>query len=291
MDVKNTTVKGYDLILRQFAVFLRDSDIENVQLSDVMEWFGLMRSLGWDHNSFIPRAMALRKFFEFYEHQGVKVVDPWLIPIPNKEYKMSRVASEENYKKLLLSIPEATNDPRHIRNKAFINLLWDTGARNEEICSLDVGDLDLERKRAIIKTEKSRGVRPVREIFWTGNTSGNIKRWIEKRKNLVEKISHIEDKEALFISVCNQRIGRRMTNRGICEMLRKYSNRAGLPYMNAHSFRHRMGHHIIKSGGSNSDVANILGHSSLQSSFVYTQMNNIELEERYRSFMEVEVVI
>jgi site-specific recombinase XerD len=56
--------------------------------------------------------------------------------------------------------------------------------------------------------------------------------------------------------------------------------------MNAHSFRHRVGHHIIKSGGSSADVMNILGHSSVQSTTIYTMMSDLELEKRYRYFME-----
>ena len=55
--------------------------------------------------------------------------------------------------------------------------------------------------------------------------------------------------------------------------------------MNAHSFRHHRGHHIIKSGGSTSDVMNILGHSSVQSTTIYTMMRGKELEERARLFL------
>jgi integrase/recombinase XerC len=283
-NVRKNTTKGYDLILRQFAVFMRDQRLEAVKIGDVMEWFDLMQGLGWDQNSFVPRAMALRKFFEFYNHQGYKVINPWLIPVPQKQYKLPRVADEKNYRKLLAAIPEETNDPRHIRNRAIVMLLWDTGARNGEILSIDTGDIDLRRMKALIRTEKSKGMRPIREIFWTRETNDALEKWIRKRRELAEWL-YVHDEEALFISVCNQKSGKRLSIKGVGEMLRRYSNRAGIPYMNAHSFRHHMGHHIVKRGGSNSDVSNILGHSSLQSSFVYTQMTNIELQERYRSFM------
>jgi site-specific recombinase XerD len=285
INVTRSTMVGYNLMLRQMAVFLRDIDIEDVKVRDIVDYFGLMQKLGWDQNSFIPRAMAIRKFFEYFTQSGVKVMNPWLVPVPQKDYKISRVAGDEDYRKLIASIPNPTNDPRHIRNLAFINLLWDTGARNGEICSLNVSDLDLGEMKAVIKTEKSKGVRPVREIFWTDKTNESIERWLKKREYLSEKMYFV-DKNALFVSVCNAQAGNRMNIRGIGEMLRQYCNRAKIPHMNAHSFRHRMGHHIIKQGGSNSDVSNILGHSSLQSSFVYTQMTNLELQERYKNFME-----
>lgn len=285
INVTRSTMIGYNLMLRQMAVHLHDMDIEDVVVSDIVEYFGLMRKLGWDQNSFIPRAMAVRKFFEYFTQVGMQVLNPWLIPVPRKNYKIARVATDEDYHKLLESIPNPTNDPRHIRNRAFINLLWDTGARNGELCSLNVSDLDLVKMKAVIKTEKSKGMRPVREIFWTDKTNTAIKSWLKKREHL-SGIMYFVDKNALFISVCNAQAGNRMNIRGIGEMLRQYCNRAKLPHMNAHSFRHRMGHHIVKQGGSNSDVSNILGHSSLQSSFTYTQMTNVELHDRYKRFME-----
>lgn len=281
--VKSGTVKGYDMVLRQFGLYMRNCAMEDVRIDDVMSWFQLMQKFNWDYNSFIPKAMALRKFFEYWHRQGYSVIDPWLIPIPHKQCKIPRIADEANYKKLLRIVPKKTNDPRHVRNLAIINLLWDTGARNGELMSLNVGDIELTRRRAIIRTEKSKGWRPIREIFWTEGTNKNIERWMEKREHLTTTLE-FKDPEALFVSVCNQKNGQRFSLKGVGEMLRHYSNRAKIPYMNAHSFRHHMGHHIIKSGGSSADVMNILGHASVQSSSIYTMMSDRELEQRYRKF-------
>jgi site-specific recombinase XerD len=161
-------------------------------------------------------------------------------------------------------------------------MLWDTGARNGELLSLDISDIDSARRRAIIRTEKSRGWRPIREIFWTDPTNRNLERWMAKRADLAMD-NELKDLEALFISVCNF-FGRRLSLKGIGEMLRRYCNRAKIPCINAHSFRHHMGHDIIRKGGSSADVMNILGHASIQSSAIYTMMNDRELETRYRKF-------
>ena len=281
--VKKQTVKGYDRELRTFCLFLRNPHIEEITLNQVMEYLNGMEELGWDRNSFVGKCMALRKFFEFFRLQGYRVIDENLIPIPSKEFKMPRVADDETYNKLIMAIPKETNDPRHIRNLAIVNLLWDTGARNGEILSLDVNDLQLDKMKAIIRTEKSKGRRPIREIFWTADTHGNILRWLKKRDHLKD-IMQFQDADALFPSVNNQKAGQRLTVKGVGEMLRRYSNRAQIPYLNAHSFRHHMGHDIIKKGGSTSDVMNILGHASVQSSTVYTMMTDVELERRYRVF-------
>jgi len=275
--------KTYDQNLRQFCVYMRNCDIRLVKLEDILQWFEIMTTLGYDRNSFIPRAIALRKLFEFMTKTSVKVLDPWLIPVPNKVYRLPRVVDEEHYEKLLASIPKKTNDPRHIRNLAIVQLLWDTGARNGEICSLDIDDVNLQAKKAIINTEKNRGSRPFREIFWTDETSKSLERWWEKRVHLEKKIELVEPK-ALFISVMSHKTGCRFTNKGLSEMLRQYSNRADLPSMrvNAHAFRHNKAHQILKNGGTSADVMNILGHATLASGSIYQSMYGTELEERYR---------
>lgn len=276
--VRECTMKGYDQIIRAFAIFMHDCNIEDVTLDHVLKWFHLMKSFNYDPNSMMSKATALKKFFEFFVRQGYKVVDPWLIPVPMKTYKIPRVASEETYQKLIGAIPRMTKDPRHIRNLALISLLWDSGARNGELCAINIGDVDFERKRAVILTEKSKGRRPIREIFWTTETNEHLKKWVKVRSKFTKS-------EALFISLVSSKAGLRFTIKGVGEMLRRYSERAGITSpVNAHSLRHAMGHRIINKNGSGPDVMNILGHSTLASSSIYTMMENTELEARYRQF-------
>jgi integrase/recombinase XerC len=275
-QVKPETVRGYDQELRTFCLFLRNPEIENITIGDVMDYLNGLQQLGWKHNSFIPKCMALKKFFEFFRLQGYSVLDEELVPSPRKEYQIPRVLNEDSYRQLIAAIPY-NNDPRHIRNRAIISLLWDTGARNGEVVSLNIGDVDSSRMRAVIKTEKSRGRRPLREIFWTHDTNESLGRWAEKLR-----LMETREPEPLFVSAAGSNVGHRFTIKGVAEMLRRYSNRAKMPHINAHSFRHHMGHDIVRKGGSASDVMNILGHSTLASSSIYTMMTDNELEERYR---------
>jgi integrase/recombinase XerC len=194
------------------------------------------------------------------------------------------VANEDNYKQLIAAIPEKTNDARHIRNRAIVGLLWDTGSRNGEICALNIDQLDLVARKALIKTEKSRGRRPVREMFWSEDMNDALLAWMAKRQHLLKKIVPKEP-EAVFICINNWNSGARFTVRGVGEMLRHYCNKAKLPYMNAHSFRHHKAHAILHKGGSQADVQNVLGHASLASSSIYTMMFGTELEERARKFL------
>lgn len=285
--VKDSTNRGYVREIKNFCLFLRNPNLDEVGANDVMDYLNGMKDLGWEHNSFIGKCMALKKFFQYWEMRGEKVLNSELVPIPRKEYKLPRVATDEAFDQLMRAIPIKTNDPRHIRNRSIVSMLWDTGARNGEVLNLDVNDVDLIKKKALIKTEKSRGARPIREIFWTTGTNDNLKRWIDKREYL-KSVMKVFDENALYLSICSgaaaDTAGRRLTIKGVGEMLRRYSNKAGIEHVNAHSFRHHMGHSIVNKGGSAADVMNILGHASLASSTIYTMMSDKELEGRYRLF-------
>lgn len=275
------TLKGYELDLRSFCLYMKNPHIEEIRLEDITQYFGLMAELGWKWNGFVTKSIALRKLYQFYARQGYGVLNYELIPIPRREYNPPRVATEEEYGKLLSVIPEHSNDPRHIRNLAIVNMLWDTGARVGELVSLNVRDAKLDEMKAVVKTEKSRGMKPFREIFWSENTNQNLNYWIEKRDELTQR-TKFRDPDALFVGACRWQLGKRLTNSAVSIFLRHYSTKAEIPTLNAHSFRHHLGHELAKKGANNSIISNILGHSALTSSYVYTMMNDKELEGEYR---------
>ena len=278
-NVKTNTMMGYSFELRMFCLYLRDPQVEQVTLGDILSYLNGMKALGWKQNCFTHKCAYLRNFFGYLRLKGFQVLDERLIPVPKRELNPPRVATREEYEKVLAVIPPGP-DPRSSRNRAIMNLLWDTGARIGEVLSLNVKDMDYTRKRALIRTEKSRGRRPFRELFWTAETNANLQLWLEKRG----RFHFLKDPEALFICAAGHHSGERIRIAGFAQGLRIYSAKAKIPNLNAHSFRHHMGHSILHQGGSTADVMNILGHVNVQSSTVYTMMMDKELEERYRKF-------
>ena len=280
----------YESILRIFCLCMHDPEVEDLDFTHVLWYFGELERLGWKPNGRNLVAVGLRKFFEFCNLRGWEVFNEQLIPLPERETNIPRVTDLNTFRKLVDILPKKTNRPQHIRNRALLLLLWDTGARTGELVSLDVPDLDLEKRTAIIKTEKSRGRRPIRQIFWTPETNEAIKKWLEKKEAL-QRLFSFADPDALFTSInkCPQLPvrGKRMTNRGVAEVMRMLSNQAGLPVvLNAHRARHSMGRDAVKTLRSNSGVSNILGHSNLDSSFVYTMVWGEDLREEWDEVMK-----
>lgn len=279
------TASRYLITLRIFCLCMQDPLLEDLELSHVLWYLMETERLGWKPNGRNLIALAIRKLIEYANLRGYRTFNEQLIPLPEKSFSIPRVANIESFKKLLDQIPVKTNNAHYIRNRAILPLLWDTGARVGEILSLNINDLDLKKCTAIILTEKNRGRRPVRQIFWTKETNNAIKTWLKKLEEIKKDYSFGDD-EALFVSISKspQTVvrGTRMTDRGVAEIMRVLSNRAGLPVVtNAHSLRHAMGRDVKKVLRADSSVSNILGHSSIESSYIYSMLFGEDLREEW----------
>jgi site-specific recombinase XerD len=279
IKVTDDSIRGMDRELKMFCLFARNPETNEITLNQIIEYLNMLKYLGWMSSSLARKSSALRGLFSFLRLQGFQIIHPELVPMPRVEKRLPRVLDDKTFEKFFKSIPE-NNDPRHIRNKSFVALLWDTGARIGELCSLNVKDLDMDKMKAVIKTEKARS-RPFREIFWTKQANAYLSKWINRRKEMEYKFL---DKEALFVGLSSVYRGRRMCSKSVGEVLRNYCERMKIPTINAHSFRHHLAHEIIEKGGSNADIVNILGHADVKSTTIYTMMFDRELEERYRKF-------
>jgi integrase len=253
----------------------------------------LVKELGYDDNTRIKKAIALKLFFEHMFRRRISVgFDPDLIPVPRKLFKFPRVATEDQYKRLLGAIQDEGKCGEityAVRDKAIVMLIHDTGARNGEIVSLDMDDLDLGRKSARIKTEKSRGEIPYREIFWSNGANEQLKKWIAIRDRFLTKMELDEPKAVFFGikaggSASNYSAkGKRLQVNYVSELFRKYSNRAKLPIINPHSFRHLFGRDLAKKKANNFVISSMMGHARVESSYPYTMLFGKDREDAYRS--------
>ena len=280
--VKKKTLEGYNKDRLYFCMFARNPELEDIQEGDVINFFKMMLELGWDQNSVMHKSIALRNLFSYWIKRGRRCLNPELIPIPKREFKMPDVAEHWQYERFLATIPRLTNDKRWPRLRALAMLLYDTGARGGEILMLNVKDLDFSdptQGRAVIKTEKSRGMRPIREIFWTPNTTIALKEWLKARQEMIDRGVKFADPDALFVGVRCWQAGKRLAVGALDIAFRKHCRDIGLaPLLHPHMLRHLKGHDLNSSGANNTTISGILGHASLASSQIYTQMRSHELK-------------
>ncbi len=288
------TAVRYEIQLRIFCLAMQDPELADIDLPHIIWYLNELERLGWKPAGRNLIAVALRKFFEYCNLRGYPVFNEVLIPLPEKRAQIPRVIDIESYRKLLDAIPVKTNNSHYIRNRALVMMIWDTGARSGEVCSLDDAELKFEKDMSgstFILTEKSRGRKPIRQIFWTAETGKALKKWMKKKDELRELFA-FKNPEATFISISRcpglDVRGQRMNNRGVAEVMRVLSNKAELPYVaNAHRARHAMGRDASQAHRANPFVvSNILGHSNLDSSQIYTVLWGNDLRNEWQQVID-----
>jgi site-specific recombinase XerD len=286
---KPRTINGFISHLIDFGLWLRDMDvpIREIRQSEIEQWINLHKEFH-SPNTVAKKVMAIQMFFNYCLNRGwdARVRSDLLLP-PRREFVLPRVANEKDYRKLINAIPGNGKgfgeNYWNFRDKALIMLLHDTFARNSEIRLLEMDDIDISRQAARIKTGKSRGTIPFREIFWTKEANSALKYWLKKRERMMAENPDIKSSLVFFNVKARGLRGTEMSESYVGEILRKWSNRAGLPvHINPHSFRHRGGRLLAMNDTSAHGIASILGHKQVQSSFPYTMLFGKDREELYR---------
>jgi len=286
--------------LKQFAIYMRNCDLTQVREKDILDYFSLLeKEMEIENNSIIPKSAALRGFFKYWNERLPNSMNYKFVPIPKKEPKFPRITTKEEFAKFWAEVTKPARQERTIRNVALIALLAATGIRNGEAASLQLDKIDVEKPipvptpsgttlmyRGVIQTEKTRGMRPFREIYWTEDVNVYLKKWIDYRKTL-QNTHPFVDPNIVFVGL-NSRAGakgwgKQLTNNAIDELFRIYSRKAGVD-INPHMLRHMLGRDMAENGANDHNISDVLGHSRLDSSRIYTMLFGTAVAKQFHKF-------
>jgi len=251
------------------------------------------------NNSLIPKSAALRGFFRYWNERITDSLNYQFIPLPKKKPQFPNLTSKEDFAKFWAEISKPSEDTRRIRNAALVALLAATGIRNGELCSLPMDKIDVEKAipvqtkdglvmmyRGVVQTEKTRGMRPFREIYWTEDVNRHIKLWIDRRKDLNERHPFLNP-EYLFVGLASKLgklgWGKQMTANTVDELFRIYSKKTGVD-INPHMLRHMLGRDMAENGANEHNISDVLGHSRLDSSRIYTMLFGTAVARQFYRF-------
>ncbi len=283
LEKEAKTNEGYNNALRHLCMWLRNPLITQVTADHIVQYVTDMREMDWADNSIMLYCAGFSQFFKFWKRKGYPVFDPELIPKVKKRWKQPKIANVDHLRLVVDYCNKHIEDPYYIRMKAMILLTADTGARNGEICSFNA-DLDTEhfeqfenekQYRYIIRNEKSRGRKPFRPVFWYEETNQALKEWLRIRKGL--DLDH----NALFVNLNigrgSRNVGQRIRVATFAQAIRNICIVLKIPILNAHSLRHLKGNDLALGGANNSNISNILGHATINSSKIYTDLNDKQI--------------
>ena len=263
------TVKSYSRDLAKLSSYFKSINISSYDEVDENVCSGWVGSLYQNDNN--PRTIhrhlsAAKGFFKFLKKNDVIRSSAFeLISAPKVSSHLPEVLSPEDVEQLLNFRPENSIE---IRDLALIELMYSSGLRVSEVASINLADFEEEMTflRVMGKGSKVR-LAPIGRYAISA-----INNWIEERK----KFSGI-DTPALFINLK----GGRLTVRSIQLRLEKISIKQGLPRVNPHMLRHSFATHMLESSGDLRTIQELLGHSSLSTTQIYTKLDYQHLAKIY----------
>jgi len=266
---KNTLV-SYTRDLKKYFNFLEHHGldylkIDHQQILDFLKWLKFSQSA----NSVSRILSSLRNFYKFLVREEKAAHNPFSeISNPKTPRKLMGVLTEPEVEKFLDSIPVSTD--LNIRDKAMFELLYSCGLRVSEIVGLKMSNIDLDQGLIIFigKGNKER-ITPI------GNKAmAALKEYFSHARYKIERARE----EYVFLN----RFGRKLSRQGFYKIMQSHAKRAGLKKnLYPHIFRHSFATHMLERGADIRTVQELLGHSSISTTEIYTTVTKKHLKEIY----------
>jgi integrase/recombinase XerD len=275
--LSKNTISAYKNDLLQYFSFLKkiNKTVHNVSSDDLTEFLWQLKQQNLRPNSIYRKASCVTQFHKFLVSENITTNNPVEgMMRPKLQRKLPTVLTVEEVDKLLSFQPKKFND---IRNKAMIEVLYATGLRVSELVNLTFEQLDLENRyiRVIGKGGKER------IVLLNKKSIDALKEWIKIRdKKFSGKISAEYDK-FIFLS----KLGKPISRIDFWEQLKNYVRNTGISKnVSPHTLRHSFATHMLKYGADLRVVQELLGHSDISTTQIYTQIDRQHLKELHKKY-------
>lgn len=269
------TVDSYRLALEQFydcIVEYYDSApaVDTITTNDVRVFPGWLHDKGHGHNTIRLKIAAVKSFFKFCQKRSFTNHNPAaIVTSPRRVKKLPSFLQQEEICQLMNTFDTST--PKGARNAAVAELLYSSGLRVHELTLFNVQTIDMHEKivRVLGKGGKHRIIPLGTRAFLA------IQHWLTLRHHFLSNSSE----QALFLSSRGLRLNSTEVYRIIhAAMLQITENKQKSP----HVLRHSFATHLLDNGADIYAVGEMLGHSSLSTTQVYTHVSIDRLKQSYK---------
>jgi site-specific recombinase XerD len=269
------TRAAYRRDVELFAEWLLDADQEmspqDVTKEIIRGYLAYLHECGATSRTIARRIAALRRYFLWAIRKGIAHVDPTeAVHTPKTKGRLPRPLDEQTVVSLITCEDPDAPEWRRIRDRAVLEILYGSGLRVSEVCSLHLQSVasDGVTLRVIGKGSKERIVplsEPARDA---------IKRWISVRREVADESSG----NALFLSARGKAVGRR----DVARLLDDACARAGISGgTHPHALRHSFATHLMDNGADTRSIQELLGHSDAATTQRYTHVSKERLRLAY----------
>lgn len=274
------TIENYDHYLSRFFQWATISDTKDITEEKIREFrLWLNRQEGAGGGSMKRRTqnyylIALRAFLKFLRKRDIPCISPERIELAKlPERSLDLITSVELER--LLKATEGSSI-RLLRDRAILEMLFSTGLRVSELCSLN-SDIDLTRDELSVRGKGEK----VRVVFISPTAKESVRAYIKARKDM---------EEALFVNAVSDKVKQkkaptRLTPRSIQNLIKTYAAKAGITKkVTPHVLRHSFATDLLSNGADIRSVQALLGHASINTTQIYTHVTDAHLREVHKKF-------
>lgn len=266
------TVSSYMRDIRQFSAWLHEVlmiDVIDVSQQNIAQYLSFLEEEGRTAATISRCVASLKNFYAYVTSSGFLETSPvYDIHIDRGEKKLPQILTSREIE-LLLAQP-ACVDAKGYRDKAMLEVMYATGMRVTELISLDVDDVNLEL--GIIKCNGNRKNRVI-PLY-----PAALKALMVYIRDIRPAMISTPAEPALFVNIS----GIRMSRQGFWKILKHYQNTAHIDKeITPHTLRHSFAVHLLENGADLGSLQELMGHSDISSTQIYTQMVNQKLKSVY----------
>lgn len=248
----NRTLKMYLCYVKEFLEFIKKDPAE-VKREDIIAFMASKVERGASSSTLALVYSALRHFFKEFMRSDV-MED---VKRPKKGKKLPVVMTKDEVKRVI-------NATTKKRDKLILMLLYSSGLRVSEVTKLKIKDLNLEERTAMVRGGKGK---KDRLVILSEQWVNEIKQYLAKRKVKSEYVFCRGNGMPISVDT-------------IQRIVRKARIKAGInKNITPHSFRHSFATHLLEAGESIRKIQELLGHSSLSTTQIYTKVSKEELKK------------
>jgi integrase/recombinase XerD len=274
--LSNNSLQAYRNDLDQFLLYLSEKNIERpnrLTHTILLDHLISLRESGRSSRTVSRHLVSLRIFFRFLQQERLIDLDPSeTLESPRLWSLLPDTLSPVEVNQLLNASIKQTKHAQ--RNRTLLELLYATGLRVSEMCALKIGDLSLQDAmlRTLGKGNKERVV-PI-----AGKTVELVKNYL-----LQDRPRYIRNELESHLFLSQQ--GRPLTRQRIWQIIKDRARAAGIDKkISPHTLRHSCATHLLENGGSLRVIQELLGHSDISTTQLYTHVDQKRLQQMHQNF-------
>ena len=271
---EKTTVSSYIEDIYKYLEYMENNKINtalNIEYQDITNYLKYLDNNNYETSSIIRKIVSIKLFHKYLsEEYKIKDVSSKIIN-PKLRRKLPNILTIEEVDNLL---DIKLNTPFDYRNKAMLELMYSSGLRVSELVDLKLNNIDLDNGyvRCLGKGKKERII-PIGEI-----AIEYLKKYINEYRNSMKKGYYTEN---VFLN----NHGKNITRQGFFLIIKNIAKEKNIDKnITPHMLRHSFATHLLNNGANLRTIQEMLGHSSITTTQIYTNVSNDIIKENYELY-------